>query len=115
MKILAQGQLPNPESRVRHWPMVAIKPWIISAVIWEFVSLVIVAEYLKLGTTQHVDEFWLILSFLWLLFGFAAVFNALMRTRVRDLVPLILIAIVPPLTLYLLIHSVLFVLSINTP
>lgn len=87
--------------------MIAIRPWVISAVIWEFLSLVIVAEYLKLGTTKHLDQFWLLLSLLWLMFGFAAIFNALMQTRVRDLLPLILVAVVPPLLLYLLIHSVL--------
>ena len=95
--------------------MVRIKPWIFGAVIWEFVSLVIIAEYLKLGTTKHLDQFWLLLSLLWLLFGFAAIFNALMRTRVRDLFPLLLVAFVPPLLLYLLIHTLLLMVHINTP
>ena len=94
--------------------MTAMRPWVIGAVIWEFLSLVIVAEYLKLGTTNHLDQFWLLLSLLWLMFGFAAIFNALMRTRIGDLFPLILIAVVPPLLLYLLIHSVLLMLTINT-
>lgn len=83
--------------------------------IWGFVSLVTVAEYLKLGTTKHLDQFWFLLSLLWLLFGFAAIFNALIRTRLRDLVPLILVAVVPPLLLYLLIHTVLLGLRTNTP
>ena len=95
--------------------MIAIRPWIIAAVIWELLSLVIVAEYLKLGTTKHLDQFWLLLSLLWLMFGFAAIFNALMRTRVRDLFPLLLVAFVPPLLLYLLIHSLLLMVHTNTP
>ena len=95
--------------------MTSIRPWVIGAVIWEFLSLVIVAEYLKLGTTEHLDQFWLLLSLLWLMFGFAAIFNALMRTRIRDLLPLILVSIVPPLILYLLIHSVLLFLQTNMP
>ena len=75
--------------------------WIRGALVWFAVSLVVVLEYLKTGSSDNLFEFCLLLSLLWVEFGFAGIFHTLIKEQGRRIVPLLLTTILPPLLLFL--------------
>ncbi len=83
-----------------------LKPWIIAAVIWIILSLIIIVEYLKGGETRYLNPLWFLLSLLWAEFGVAALFNSLMKRKRHKIIPLLLVTFVPPLILFIIIHLI---------
>jgi hypothetical protein len=61
----------------------------------------VVLELLKTGSSDNLFEFCLLLSLLWVEFGFAGMFHTLLKERGRRIVPLLLITTLPPLLLFL--------------
>jgi ABC-type multidrug transport system permease subunit len=90
---------------------IQLKPWLIAAVVWIAVSLLIIVEYLKAGDTKYLWQLWFLLSLLWSEFGFAAIFNSLIKRKRYQLFPLLLVTVVPPLiflaAIYLLVWTLL--------
>jgi hypothetical protein len=77
-------------------------PWLIAAAGWCLLTIVLLGEYRRVGDPAYIEEFFFLLSLLWVEFGFAAMFNALYRGRLGRLKPFAAIALVPPLLLYVL-------------
>jgi hypothetical protein len=69
--------------------------------VWFAVSLTMVLELLKTGSFDHLFEFCLVLSLLWVEFGFAGMFHTLLKEQGRRIVPLLLITTLPPLLLFI--------------
>jgi ABC-type multidrug transport system permease subunit len=90
---------------------IQLKPWLIAAVVWIAVSLLIIVEYLKAGDTKYLWQLWFLLSLLWSEFGFAAIFNSLIKRKRYQLFPLLLVTVVPPsiflAAIYLLVWTLL--------
>ncbi|MBF0367984.1 MAG: hypothetical protein HQL52_00855 [Magnetococcales bacterium] len=80
-----------------------VGPWIVGALIWGLFSLVVLLEYLSQGDGVHLDQFWFLLSLIWFQFGFGSVFISLLRPPPRALIDRLLIALAPPLILYLFV------------
>ena len=78
-----------------------LRPWIRGALIWFVLSLTVVLEHLKTESPGHLFEFCLLLSLLWMEFGFAGIFHNLIRERGRRIAPLVLATLLPPLLLFL--------------
>jgi hypothetical protein len=83
---------------------IQLKPWLIAAGVWASASLIIIVEYLKGGDTKHLWQLWFLLSLLWSEFGFAAIFNSLMKRKRDQLLPLLLVTLVPPLLVFVVIY-----------
>jgi hypothetical protein len=60
-----------------------------------------VLELLKTGSSDNLFEFCLVLSLLWVEFGFAGMFHTLLKEQGRRIVPLLLITTLPPLLLFI--------------
>jgi hypothetical protein len=78
-----------------------LQPWIKGALIWFAVSLIVVLEHLKTGSSDNLFDFCLLLSLLWVEFGFAGIFHTLLKEQGRKIVPLLLITTLPPLLLFI--------------
>jgi hypothetical protein len=64
--------------------------------------------YIEQAGTRYLKDLWFLTSLLWVQFGFAAIFHSLLKQKGRHLVALILLAILPPLLLYLIVFSTTF-------
>lgn len=84
-----------------HRDLQFLHPWIRGALVWFAVSLTVVLELLKTGSSDNLFEFCLLLSLLWVEFGFAGIFHTLVKEQGRRIVPLLLTTILPPLLLFL--------------
>ena len=80
-----------------------LRPWVFGAIAWMCISLVIIIEYLRMGESKYLNQFWFLLSLLWLEFGFAGLFYLLVKRRGQQLTVFIMVTLIPPLVLYLLI------------
>ncbi len=80
-----------------------LRPWIIGAIAWMCIALVVIIEYLRMGESQHLNQFWFLLSLLWLEFGFAGLFYLLVKRKGEQLAVFVMVILTPPLVLYLLI------------
>jgi len=80
------------------------RPWVLGAVGWCCISLVVLLEYLAGDDAKYVDGLWLVLSLLWWQFGFAGIFNALRHYRYRDVPFLVLITLLPSLLVYAMVR-----------
>ncbi len=76
------------------------RPWILAAFLWLSLSLLISSEILHTLGPNHLLTISGLLSLLWLQFGFAGLFHTLLKERGRNLVPMALIALLPPLLLF---------------
>jgi len=76
-------------------------PWVFGASLWLSLSLLVSLEVFRSLGTDHLFEFSGLLSLLWLQFGFAGLFHTLRNGLGRNLVPLALITLLPPLLLFL--------------
>lgn len=81
-----------------------LRPWLIAATIWGILSLIILIEYLEAGESRYLNPLWFLLSILWAEFGFAALFNCLMKRNLNQIWPLILITALPPFMLFVIIR-----------
>ena len=80
-----------------------LRPWVLGALVWFFVSYAVLSEYQKSRPPGpgYQRELWFLLSLLWLQFGFAGIFQAVKRGRAYQIIAFVLLAILPPLLLYL--------------
>jgi hypothetical protein len=92
-----------------------LKPWLIAAVVWGFLSMIIIVEYLKGGETKYVNQLWFLMSLLWAQFGVAALFNCLMKRHKHQFFPLSLVTVLPPFILYIIVHLMVGVLKYVCP
>lgn len=76
------------------------RSWIIGALVWLMLSLVVSVEHIRSGQPSFLHELGGLLSIVWLQFGFAGLFNTLRREQGRRAIGFVLIAIIPPLLLY---------------
>ncbi len=86
-----------------------LTPWILGALVWLFVGLTILLEYRKTQPAGqgYLTELWFLVSLLWLQFGFAGIFQAVRGGRGFKILAHFLVALTPPLLLYLLIFVLL--------
>ncbi len=77
--------------------------WLLGAILWLLLSLIISLEVLHTLGSEHLFVFSGLLSLLWLQFGLGSFFHSLLKGRSRELIALALITIFPPLLLFLLI------------
>jgi len=82
--------------------------WIVGALLWGGVSLIIVSEYRGIGgQPAQVRELWLLMSLLWAQFGFAALFADWRRNRGRRFRVLLMRTLLPPLVLHFVVFGVI--------
>ena len=82
--------------------------WIWAALVWGALSLVIVREYRAIGgEPAQVQELWLLMSLLWVQFGFAALFADWRHNRGRGFRRLIFRTLMPPLVLHFVVFGIL--------
>lgn len=84
-----------------------LRPWIIGALLWGVLSAVVMLEYKRQPNPRYLHEIWLLLSLLWLEFGFAGIFHCLRHGKRDRLGKLLLVSLLPPLVL----HFFVFVIS----
>ena len=80
-------------------------PWIIGAVTWGLASAILLGHHLRQGSPTHWVELWFLFSLLWFQFGFAGLFSDLIKRRYGRIRERILVALAPPVLLYLLISA----------
>ncbi|MES9899295.1 MAG: hypothetical protein ABW148_09750 [Sedimenticola sp.] len=78
-----------------------LRPWIFGASVWLALSLVVSLEYLRAGRSDHLYDLIVMMSLLWMQFGFAGLFHTLRRERGRNAALLILVTLLPPAMLFL--------------
>ncbi len=76
-----------------------LRPWISWALVWLMLSVTITLEYLRLNEPRHLFEICGFLSLFWMQFGFAGLFHTLRKERGRRVIPFLLIAPLPRLSL----------------
>lgn len=82
--------------------------WLVGALAWGGLSLVVLLEYRKLGgQPRELNELWFLMSLLWGQFCFAAIFADWRQNRGRNFGRLLLRTVLPPLILHLLVFGVL--------
>jgi hypothetical protein len=79
-----------------------LRPWGVGAGLWLALSLIVSREYLRSSDARQLLEVSGLLSLLWLQFGFAGLFHRLVRGPRRQVFPLFLTILCPPLLLLLL-------------
>lgn len=85
-----------------------MRPWLIAASIWLACSLIILDAYLEQVGNGYLKDLCFLISLFWMQFGFAALFNTLLKQQGRHLLALILVTILPPLLLYHIVFSPVF-------
>lgn len=78
----------------------AYRSWIIGAILWLMLSLVVSLEHLRSERPDYLFELGGLMSVLWLQFSFAGMFHTLRKEHGRRAAAFLLIAAVPPLVLY---------------
>ena len=79
--------------------------WIIGALIWGLISVIIILEHFRHGAGVYWQEFWFLCSLLWFQFGFAAVFNDMLKGCPHKINDRVFIAIGPPVALYIIVST----------
>ena len=80
-----------------------LRPWLLGALAWTFLSLTVILDYAEQGEPEHLVPLWFVLSLLWWQFCFAGIFSALRHSQHRRLPGLLAISLIPPALLHLLI------------
>ncbi len=78
-----------------------LRPWIIGALAWLVLSVILSREYLRLHDPTHLFDLGWLLSLCWVQFGFAGLFHTLRNEQGRRAMPFLLITLLPPLVLYI--------------
>ena len=82
----------------------SLRPWLLGALAWAFLSLAILLDYGGQGEAEHLAQLWFVLSLLWWQFCFAGIFSALRHNERRRVPGLLLVSLMPPALLYLLVR-----------
>ena len=77
-----------------------LRPWVVGALAWGGLSLILLDEYRNHGDSRYLTEIWFLLSLLWVEFPFAGIFSCLRQGRYQRLLPLLGIALLPPALLH---------------
>ena len=77
-----------------------LRPWIIGALVWLVLGLVVSLEHLRSTQPHYLFELSGLMTILWLEFCFAGLFHTLRKEKGRKAIPLLLIALLPPLVLF---------------
>ena len=80
-----------------------LRPWILGAVVWGTLSLVVLLQYREQPDPRYLHELWFLVSLLWLEFGFAGIFHCLRHGLRRRIGKMVLVSLLPPLVLHLLV------------
>ena len=76
-----------------------LRPWLLGALGWGILSLVVMLEYMEQDEPKYLTELWFLLSLLWWQLCFAGIFGALRHQEARRLPGLLLVSLLPPLIL----------------
>ena len=80
--------------------------WVAGVLAWGGLSLVVLLQYRKLGgQARELNELWFLMSLLWAQFGLAAIYADWRHQGGRNLGPLVLRLILPPLVLHLVVFG----------
>ena len=82
----------------------SLRPWMLGALVWAFLSAMVVLEYVDQDEPEYLTQIWFILSLLWWQFCFAGIFSAVRRHQRRRLPGLLLLSLLPPLLLHFLVR-----------
>ncbi len=89
-------------------PRLEVPLWLVGALVWGAVSVVVLSEYRGLGgQLRELNELWFLMSLLWAQFGFAAIFADWRRHRGRNFRALLLRTLLPPLILHVIVFGTL--------
>ncbi|MBF0383651.1 MAG: hypothetical protein HQL69_21735 [Magnetococcales bacterium] len=80
-----------------------VRRWWIAAIVWGGLSLAIINEHFRVSGGGSWQEMWFLCSLLWFQFGIGRVMVSLFRKQHKLLREQLLIALLPPVALYLLI------------
>ena len=78
-----------------------LKGWIVGALLWLALSLAVLNAHIVHSGGSHWEEMWFFMSLLWFQFGFAGLFNTLLKRRHHQILDRLLIALTPPVLFYL--------------
>ncbi len=81
----------------------SLGPWIVGALAWGAISLIVLDEYLESGAIEQLNQIGFLMSLLWLQFGFAGVFQSIRNRGAKGLPALLLVIVLPPLLLHFII------------
>ena len=81
--------------------MIKMRVWIIAALLWLALSIAILGAHITVSGGSHWEEMWFLQSLLWFQFGFAGLFQTLFKRRYYQIRDRLLIALTPPVLLYL--------------
>ena len=82
-----------------------ISPWIYGAVVWGCLSLVFLKEVYRVHHGLYLEEMSYLISLPWFMFTYASLFSAFRKgTLTASLRPLLYVAFVPPLLLYIMVN-----------
>ena len=77
-----------------------LRPWVFGALVWLMLSLVVSLEHLRSAQPHYLFELSGLMTILWLEFCFAGLFYTLRKEKGRKAIPLLIIALLPPLALF---------------
>jgi hypothetical protein len=77
--------------------------WWIGALVWGVLSLTIINEHFRVSGGGSWQEIWFFCSLIWFQFGFGRVMVSLFRKQYKLLREQLLVALLPPVALYLLV------------
>ena len=95
--------------------MHGFRSWIVGGIVWGAVSLTVISAFVQHGTGKSTFQpgsgeswlpMWFLCSLVWFQFGFAALFNALLRQRFSHIRDQILTALAPPVLLHFVVSIV---------
>ncbi len=81
--------------------MIQMRVWVVSAMLWLAFSTAVLDVHIDLSGGSHWEEMWFLQSLLWFQFGFAGLFQTLLKRRFHQIRDRLLIALAPPVLLYL--------------
>ncbi|MCB1867274.1 MAG: hypothetical protein KDI43_01765 [Gammaproteobacteria bacterium] len=85
-----------------------LRPWIIGALIWLMLSLVVSLEHLRSAQPDYLFELGGLMSLIWFQFGFAGLFNTLKNEQGRRALLFLFVTFIPPLILYCINYALLW-------
>ncbi|MBF0194884.1 MAG: hypothetical protein HQL71_10005 [Magnetococcales bacterium] len=82
--------------------------WFIGALVWGVISLIIINEHFRVSGGSNWQEIWFLCSLIWFQFGFGRIMVSLFRKQNKFLREQLLIALLPPVALYILVVPSIF-------
>jgi hypothetical protein len=84
-----------------------LRAWLIGAATWGYAGLLLLLELAYQSHRESITDLWLALSLLWGQFAFAGLFGCVRNQRWKRLPAMVLVAILPPASLYVAISALL--------